>query len=243
MFPWVFQNRSVKVLPDTRNFWNLITFQHSNQCRHFRSPCQDQWKDVFHHSFGTDSKDLSALAHGGHFNQNLYYMLNALPLPLPPLRMRRADIPAFAEHAFRRMSFPSGKEISFTPEALEVLQSFPWQGNLTELFSFCEKLAVLAHSSKISADFIKIQYHGNPFSCLQKDSEISAAPSPVKEPGIVAAGRWVSCSELCELERRCAGNRALMAKELGVSRTTLWKHLKRLSKEPALSDSVDFPPE
>ncbi|WP_164918948.1 sigma-54-dependent Fis family transcriptional regulator [Caproiciproducens sp. NJN-50] len=180
----------------------------------------------------SSSRDLSEFAGSGRFNQSLYHTLNTLPLPLSSLRQRRADIPAFAQYAANRASSLHGKEISFSPEALEVLQNLSWEGNLDQLFSFCQRLTVLTRSSRINANFVRIQYGGNPFSCLQKDPETSPAILPtVQDTGISVAGRWISCSELCDLERHCGGNRTLMAEKLGVSRTTLWKHLKRLSSE------------
>src|SRR5262249_61826476 len=73
-------------------------------------------------------------AHEGQFRADLYYRIGVLPLRLPPLRFRSADIPALAERILAQLASDRGRpEPSLSPEAAEALLAHPWPGNLREL--------------------------------------------------------------------------------------------------------------
>jgi transcriptional regulator with PAS, ATPase and Fis domain len=85
------------------------------------------------------NKDLWGLVEQGRFRRDLYYRLNVLPVQVPPLRQRPGDILFVFDHLRRRM----GVELTLAPEAAELLERYPWQGNIRELKNCLEYLAYL----------------------------------------------------------------------------------------------------
>jgi transcriptional regulator with PAS, ATPase and Fis domain len=85
------------------------------------------------------NKDLWRLVEEGRFRRDLYYRLNVLPIQVPPLRERKADILFILEHLKRRI----GVELAMTPETTELLVRYPWHGNVRELKNCAEYLAYL----------------------------------------------------------------------------------------------------
>src|SRR5258705_6046008 len=70
--------------------------------------------------------DLATLISQGSFREDLFYRLNVIQVALPPLRDRREDLPALAEHFLARASAKLGRELSLSPAALERLLRYPW---------------------------------------------------------------------------------------------------------------------
>ena len=94
------------------------------------------------------NRNLVDMVKRNEFRSDLYYRLNVFPIPLPPLRERRGDIPALVEHFVgiyaRRMS----KEIEqIPPETMSALVSYPWPGNIRELQNFIERSVILTSGS------------------------------------------------------------------------------------------------
>jgi formate hydrogenlyase transcriptional activator len=78
------------------------------------------------------------------FRSDLYYRLNVFPIPLPPLRARREDIPALVEHFVEIYARRMGKEIEhIPPETMSALVSYQWPGNIRELQNFIERSVIL----------------------------------------------------------------------------------------------------
>ena len=97
------------------------------------------------------NRSLAELVGKGAFREDLFYRLNAFPLVLPPLRQRRADIPALAELFKHRMATHLGKEVDpLTPEVIEVLQDWAWPGNVRELEHTIQRAVVLCAGPRIS---------------------------------------------------------------------------------------------
>jgi formate hydrogenlyase transcriptional activator len=78
------------------------------------------------------------------FRSDLYYRLNVFPIPLPPLRARREDIPALVEHFVEIYARRMGKQIEqISPETMSALISCQWPGNIRELENFIERSVIL----------------------------------------------------------------------------------------------------
>ena len=88
--------------------------------------------------------DLEAKVKAGQFREDLYYRLNVIPIALPPLRERREDIPLLTGH-FLDTYAPAESRGGwrFAPELLEVLQSYPWPGNIRELENLIQEIIAL----------------------------------------------------------------------------------------------------
>ncbi len=89
--------------------------------------------------------DLAEEVQAGTFREDLYYRLNVITIPIPPLRQRPEDIPLLADHFLRRSALENGKEVTqIAPETMEVLARYPWPGNVRELENAIERAVVLA---------------------------------------------------------------------------------------------------
>ena len=106
----------------------------------------------------TTRRALQAATDAGTFLRGLFYRLNEFAITLPPLRERRDDIPALARHFLaeyfrtRRMARPKSQRPVLTERAMNLLQSYPWPGNMRELQSVMERFAVLSEASILSVD-------------------------------------------------------------------------------------------
>ncbi len=96
------------------------------------------------------NRDLEKLMEEGKFRSDLFYRLNIFPIPLPPLRKRREDIPQLATFFIRRYSVKAGKKINtITNRALQELIEYEWPGNIRELEHLIERSVLLATGETI----------------------------------------------------------------------------------------------
>jgi two-component system response regulator HydG len=132
---------------------------------------------------------------------------------MPPLRNRRNDIPLLARHFLHRFAVEQGKEVQdFSSEAMRMLLDYTWPGNVRELENSIEHALVLARGELIEATDMP--------SVLK-----TAKPSPKK-----IARRTILDNEkklLQETLEECGWNKKLTAKNLGISRSTLYSKLKK----------------
>ncbi len=92
------------------------------------------------------NKNLEEMVKTGQFKDDLLQRLNVLPVQLPPLKERKEDIPLLVEHFTKRQAVPG---LSFTPEALDVLKSYSWPGNIRELGNLVAYLSAMIDNSEI----------------------------------------------------------------------------------------------
>ncbi|PIE57652.1 MAG: DNA-binding response regulator [Desulfobulbus propionicus] len=95
------------------------------------------------------NKDLKDEVDKGAFREDLYYRLNVIHIPLVPLRERVDDIPALVTHFIRKNGRNLGKELDIAPEALRLLVTLPWEGNVRELENTIERAAILCNKNRI----------------------------------------------------------------------------------------------
>ena len=99
------------------------------------------------------NKDLAEAMETGEFRRDLFYRLNGVPLHVPPLRERRADVPALAHHFLARACAAeekAGKRLS--SEALALLEEYRWPGNVRELRNLMERAAILVEGQEVSGE-------------------------------------------------------------------------------------------
>jgi len=96
--------------------------------------------------------DLSKAVEKGTFRSDLYYRLKVLPIKLPPLRERKEDIPVLVEFFVNQMKREGGikNEITFSPEAMEMLMKYHWPGNVRELRNVVERTVIMSRSNLIT---------------------------------------------------------------------------------------------
>lgn len=91
------------------------------------------------------NRDLKQLIAEGRFRDDLYYRLNVFPIALPPLRDRREDIPALAQHFARTSGYAVGVEVAgVADDAIALLAAYDWPGNIRELANVIERAVLLA---------------------------------------------------------------------------------------------------
>jgi formate hydrogenlyase transcriptional activator len=99
------------------------------------------------------NRDLQAAIDAGTFRSDLFYRLNVFPIEVPPLRERREDIPVLVEYFIDRYARKAGKNIrGVNKRSLELLQSYPWPGNIRELQNVIERSVILCETENFSVD-------------------------------------------------------------------------------------------
>ena len=124
---------------------------------------------------------MQAATDAGTFLRGLFYRLNEFAITLPPLRERKEDIPALARHFLaeyfltRRTVRPKSQRPALTERAMNLLQSYPWPGNMRELQSVMERFAVLSEANILSVDAKWIPWE----SVQARSSPASASGMPM----------------------------------------------------------------
>jgi len=99
------------------------------------------------------NRKLEAAIAEGRFREDLFYRLNVFPLPVPPLRERKEDIPLLVQYFVDRYATKAGKRITgIARRSLELLQSYTWPGNIRELQNVIERSVIVSDSENLSVD-------------------------------------------------------------------------------------------
>lgn len=152
----------------------------------------------------------------GKFREDLFYRLSVVPLHLPPLRERKADIPFLVEQFLQKYNKKMKKNIeSISPQAIKALMDYDWPGNIRELENTIERAVVLARGNGI--DLEDLMYHG-----------ISASTFLLSPIG----GKFRSLEEMEKEYIRVVlyaqgGSKSRAAQILGIDRKTLWAKIKK----------------
>jgi DNA-binding NtrC family response regulator len=192
------------------------------------------------------NRDLAKEVERGAFRRDLFFRLNVINIRLAPLRERKEDIPSLINYFISR----AGGNYTVTAEAMEVMLSYDWQGNVRELENCIQHMVAINSGTLLHVADLpsNLQNH-----IIQKKSQYlmaaaaahpgppggeSGAGEPTSENGAPAQGTWSQglpvVIPLAELERRAIinaleytkGDRALAAQLLGIGRTTLYRKLK-----------------
>jgi two-component system response regulator AtoC len=174
-------------------------------------------------------QNLADMVQQGNFREDLYYRLNVISLPLPPLRDRPGDIPLLAYYSLRTYAAQSGKEVKgIAPETLELLEAYPWPGNVRELQNVIERAVVLAEGEMVTPAELPAN--------LRLPQKVPTAMVADHLSLKKAKQQWVEVFEreyLIALLKKHQGNISQAAKTAGVDRKTIHRLLKRYRIEPA----------
>lgn len=155
------------------------------------------------------------------FRKDLFFRLNVIPLAIPPLRDRKADIQLLLEHFLNKFNHEFGKGLKgFSKEALEHLTVYPWPGNVRELQNLVERLVVLAKSDYITLDDL-------PKDVSEPTEELSAPPDFLSLPYKEAQRKFETLFITKALEKT-GGKKTKAAKMLGIHRNTLLQIERRI---------------
>jgi len=168
------------------------------------------------------NRNLSEMVSQGQFRDDLYFRLAVVRMTIPPLARRRQDIPLLIEHFIRRFNAKKGKRIEgLTPAVTEILMRHPLPGNVRELENVIEYCFVLCHNGLIDIRHLPDD--------LQ---EGVGAPGEVEPNRVMAPIQASEADAIREALERNGGSRSLTAQELQMSRTTLWRRLKKYGIDP-----------
>lgn len=156
------------------------------------------------------NKPLKQLVNQKEFRADLYYRLDVLQLRLYPLRDRNEDVVALAKFFLKKHSAKMNRKLKFTPNALKELTRHNWPGNIRELQNVVERVLATLKGSKIDTKIVQLHLED------QSESEISMQ---------------LRDAEIEDIKRALVlgrGKHAEAAKILGISRSTLWRRLKKI---------------
>jgi len=156
----------------------------------------------------------------GKFREDLYYRLNVIPIIMPPLRERIADIPLLLDHFLKKTIEANQLEPKvFTSAAIELLSQYNWPGNVRELKNVVERLAILTNDTKIDVDHVREGL----FNFIQEKEE--------DFPGLDlrSARKEFEKNYIIKALKQFDKNISKTAKFLGMERTHLHKKIKSLN--------------
>ncbi|OFY34728.1 MAG: hypothetical protein A2X17_08195 [Bacteroidetes bacterium GWF2_41_61] len=166
------------------------------------------------------------------FREDLYYRLKVITISLPPLRMRKEDIPLLTRHFLRRHSSGTkGETISLHPDSMKQLLDYNWPGNIRELENVIKRAVILAKGSVISPDLL---FEGVERQVLQSSPERSRL-SAYLNANIISNEGEVYKLAIEEFEKdlilwalkKTGGNQVQTAKLLGISRVMLHERIDK----------------
>jgi transcriptional regulator with PAS, ATPase and Fis domain len=156
--------------------------------------------------------DLYAMARAGTFRQDLYYRLNVVKIALPALRERRPDIPLLVDHFIRRFNLRKDRDIQgVTAAALHRLMNHPFPGNVRELENIIEYAFIRCKGAVIDLAHLPPDLIPPPDFPADRLSDVQS-----REAETIRA-----------ILQRHPDSRPAAARALGMSRTTLWRKMKR----------------
>lgn len=172
-------------------------------------------------------KDLAECVKQGTFRQDLFYRLNVIELHVPPLRERKADIPALVEHVLQKMANKGNTAVaSLTPEAMAALQEYAFPGNVRELENTLERALTWADNVTISLDDLMLPAD-EPSFMLQTANAVPVALNQGLENHLEQQERAIIEQALQETR----WNKTAAAKKLGITFRALRYKLKKLGLE------------
>jgi formate hydrogenlyase transcriptional activator len=178
-------------------------------------------------------RNLTEMVKRNEFRSDLYYRLNVFPIPLPPLRARREDIPALVEHFVQTYTRRMGKQIDLIPsETMAELTSYAWPGNIRELQNFIERSVILSSGNVLEP----------PLSCLA-----SAVGTDAQEAVTLEDAEREHIRKTLEHTRWVVSGPNGAAARLGIKRSTLYFRMQKLgisrpgkmSKDSAAENPLD----
>lgn len=160
--------------------------------------------------------NLAELNEAGTILPELYYHISPLQLKIPPLRERPEDLSKLLDICLADSIKLFDRYVVLTKDSKELLREYPWPGNYIQLRSFLERLTLTAPSRTIHRDYVQR---------LLND----LYPEPDPSDHIPPPPRVISPEEaqIVEILSACNGNREKAAKAMGISKTTLWRRMKK----------------
>jgi two-component system response regulator HydG len=164
------------------------------------------------------NQDLRAAVREGRFREDLYYRLNVIAVPIPPLRDRREDVPLLAEHFLHLYASRNGRNLSgFSRAALDLLARYEWPGNVRELENTVERAVVLCRGTSIEVEDLPPDVRSGSGTLSDGRSLTFAVGTPLEE-----IERRVIHATLAHV----GGDKRVCAQLLGIATRTIYRRLE-----------------
>lgn len=157
------------------------------------------------------NKKLKSLVLANEFRDDLYYRLNVLRLTLPPLRERRLDVGIYAQSFLSKYASALGRKITLSKSAIKWLESYSWPGNIRELQNAMERTAAICKTDVVDVTVL---------SQICEDE--------YKLPTMTSDSLSLDARNILNAMSEAKGKTSDAAKILGISRSTLWRKIRRL---------------
>ncbi len=185
-------------------------------------------------------RDLPKLVRAGRFREDLFYRLNVIAIPLPPLRDRLDDVPLLAHHFVRRYNDRLAKKVrTLAPEAIELLCSYRWPGNVRELENAMERAVVLCRGDAILQGDLPPSITGRTAPVLR---EVAAGVEDTELIGQSYASAKDSALRRFEkryveaLMKACDNNISAAARKAGMDRSNFKRVLRKYRSDVEADD-------
>ena len=176
--------------------------------------------------------DLREAVRQGLFREDLYYRLNVMPVHLPPLRERQADIPLLVEHFLTTFSEQFGKSFeSVSEEVMDLFMGYGWPGNVRELRHALEHACILSPGKSVTLKHIRKDLVEQAYMQQAYVPSLKSSPSAQSHYSPQSFSRKPGKEDILAALAECDGNKVRAALQLGIHRATLYRKLKAWSVE------------
>jgi len=166
-------------------------------------------------------QDLYSHVREGGFREDLYYRLKVFPITIPPLRKHKDDIPLLLNHFIGLQNAKTGKSVKeMSQSAMRIIMDYPWPGNVRELENSVEHAFVLCDTDQIDLFDLPVEIRQMTYQPLQKDEVFPPTTGP-------RSRKKLTKSRLIEFLDDCDWNKAEVGRRVGLSRTAIWKYMKK----------------
>ena len=193
-------------------------------------------------------RPLQALVAEGTFRPDLFYRLDVISIPLPPLRERREDIPLLTDHFLQK--YFAGREVPPLSQTVrDAFQRYSWPGNVRELENACERMAQTCSCRKVRCGCMpsSILFHVDTRPAAPTIETVAASEAPAAgTAGIISLDDHLEKVESSLIEwalTASGGNKSKAAELLLISRSTLGDRIRRLRRNPgSVSSEIEVIP-
>ena len=175
--------------------------------------------DVSARVIAATNRDLAAMAEAGTFREDLFYRISVIPIELPPLREKREDIPDLVGHFVEKYCQQTGRRVTVSPKALELIERYTWPGNVRELEHTIERAVALERTDAIQPERLPEKINNFNPAGVASDFDLPAAGL-----NLTAHLEQLEKTYLLEALQRTGGNQTRAAEILQLSVRSL-RHL------------------
>ncbi|MCT4704597.1 sigma-54 dependent transcriptional regulator [Enterobacteriaceae bacterium H16N7] len=179
------------------------------------------------------NKNLEAEVAAGRFREDLFYRISVVPINMPPLRERRADILPLAESFIKKYARMIGRNITLSDRAKDALLGYSWPGNVRQLENTIQRGMILNQDGVISAAVLGIPAAEKKPGYIESYKEVVTSPMLCEElaENLKQHGRHAQYQYIAELMRKYQGNKTKIADFLGITPRALRYRLASMRKQ------------